>query len=104
MEAGTTKRTLLSDPAIITTRRIAGWGAIVATISLLILTVLIYEKYPYPYYAPSPPAAPRWIMSWRNVSFVIAIVAALISLPKWQSVVALLASIVSLLFYVVSAG
>jgi len=84
-------------------RQISAWVALGASVSLLVVIAVIYFKYPYPYYVPSPPAAPRWMIGWRNWSLVSGFVASLLSLPKWQSLVALPATVLLFFFSVYTA-
>ena len=72
------------------------WTSLAAAASLFIVTAIVDWKYPYAYYVPSPPAAPRSMLSWRNWSLAVGIIASLVSVPKWQSLVAL--TVVILLF------
>jgi hypothetical protein len=65
------------------TRTLAAWVALVAALSVVIVTTIIYYKYPYAHYVPSPPAMPRWVLIWRNWSIVTGLVLGLLSLPKW---------------------
>ena len=81
----------------------AAWVALGAAGSLFLVTMVIFYKYPYAYYVPSPPAAPRWMFSWRNGSLLLGLIASLISLPKWQSLVALPAVILLFFFMIVTA-
>ena len=70
---------------------------------MFIVTMVIFFQYPYAYYVPSPPAAPRWMFSWRNWSLIGAVIASLISLPKWQSLVALPTVILLGFFAIITA-
>jgi hypothetical protein len=70
-------------------RKLAAWVSLAAAVSVAIAIAIIYYKYPYAYYVPSPPAMPRWVLIWRNGSIVTGLVASLVSLPKWQSLVAI---------------
>ena len=85
------------------TRRVAAWIALGAAGTLFIVTMVIFFEYPYAYYVPSPPAAPRWMFSWRNWSQIVAVIASLISLPKWQSLVALPATVLLFFFAIITA-
>jgi len=82
---------------------IAAWAALAAVISTLISTLIIRYKYPYAYYVPSPPAAPIWMGRWQVGGMLIGLIASLLSLPKWQSIVALPSLIFLFLFAVYTA-
>ena len=84
-------------------RSIAAWVALAAVANFLMVTLVIFYKYPYAYYVPSPPAAPRWMISWRNWSFVLGLVTSLISLPKWQSLIALPLVLLLTFFNIITA-
>src|SRR5581483_2376981 len=83
-----------------TIRKILAWLALAAAINALIATLIIYYQYPYAYYVPSPPAAPVWMDRWQVGSMLVGFVTSLISLPKWQSLVAL-PSVLLLFFFAV---
>lgn len=86
-----------------TIRRFAGWISLTASGSLFIVIMVMFWKYPYAYYVPSPPAAPRWMLSWRNYSLLVGFISSLIALPKWQSLVALPAVILLFIFSVITS-
>lgn len=79
-------------------RKLAAWIAIAATVSLAIVIAIIYYKYPYANYVPSPPGKPPWMVTWRNVSILTGLISGLLSLPKWQSLIAIPAIILLVLF------
>lgn|GEM_PF-2587138 len=107
MAPGTTSQLpldrLLSNRWVSSGRYIIAWISLAAAASLLVVTLVIDSRYPYPYYVPSPPAAPRWMFSWRNWSLVLGVIASVLSLPKWQSLVALTILILLFVFIVISA-
>jgi hypothetical protein len=79
---------------------VAAWGALIATVVNIIITLVIYYFYPYPYYVTSPPSAPRWMISFRIWTWLVGLIASLVSLPKWQSWVSQL-TLILLFFFVV---
>lgn len=83
---------------LMATRTLAAWIALAAAVSLAIVIAIIYYKYPYANYVPSPPNKPLWMVTWRNVSILTGLIAGLLSLPKWQSLVAILAVVLLVVF------
>jgi len=80
-------------------RSVAAWIIFPALLSMFIAHQQIlspqYCCMPLPLNAPTRP--PAWILYWRNLSLLLAVVAILISLPRWQSLVGIAATI--LFFY-----
>lgn len=74
-------------------RTIAAWGTILAFLSLFVAENVIVELNPQGY-GPWPYLLPRlrsyeWALTCRNVSLVVALMAGVISLPRWQSLAGL---------------
>src|SRR5215510_13156771 len=84
-----------------TIRTVAAWTIIPAFLSMFIAHQQIlspqYCCMPMPMDAPNRP--PAWIFYWQNFSLLIVVVAILISLPRWQSLVGIGAMVLFLFFY-----
>jgi hypothetical protein len=75
-------------------RGIAGWIAVVAFVSFLIPHILIERFEPSDFkWAIGAPRPPAWQFMWRNLSLAILAVAAMVSFPRWQSLVPVIIAI-----------
>lgn len=81
-------------------RTVAAWAALIAAISFAI--TVIFFSFPHPSRGPNVPAAPLGLLRWRNWSLLAAFVFGLISVPKWQSLTALIGSILLLVYAVMT--
>jgi len=80
------KQTLILD-SVSRVRRVAVWIVLPAFVSFYIAQRIMLEKYPPVQMAPR---VPEWVLLWRNVSLIIAVLSGLIALPRWQAIVGLL--------------
>ena len=82
-------------------RRVAAWIVILAFVSLFIAHQQIlapqYCCMPWPMDAPNRP--PAWIFYWRNFSLLLVVLALIISVPRWQSLVGILGLVVFFFLY-----
>lgn len=86
------------------TRTVAAWTALLAFVSMFVAENLLTTKYsggPWPEGMPRPSLL-EWLLIWRNVSFIVALVTGLISLPRWQSLVGLSLTLVYTYFVITS--
>jgi len=83
------------------TRTIAAWFVLPAFVSMFIAHQQIlaprYCCMPWPIDAVNRP--PAWIFYWRNYSLLLVVIALIISLPRWQSLVATLGIVVFFFLY-----
>jgi len=71
-------------------KRFSSWIALIAFISLLIPHILIEQFEPNAWkWASGAPRPPEWQFQWRNISLMIMLIAAVVSFPRWQSLVVL---------------
>jgi hypothetical protein len=79
-------------------RKIAAWTVIPAFFSLIYAHNILITKYPAPidYYANS--SEPQMVLWWRNASLLLVLFVSLLSIPRWQSFVGLLATGIFLYF------
>lgn len=71
-------------------RTILAWVSLAATASLFLATWVIEPRFPTELARLGGPRAPEWLYTWRVASGCIALMTSLLSLPRWQAVVALL--------------
>ena len=76
-------------------QRVAAWIALAAFLNLLIANSIISLEYPGYALAARPPAV---LLYWRNGSLVFVALSGLTSLPRWQSIASLAATLI-LLYY-----
>jgi hypothetical protein len=72
-------------------RKYLAWAIIPVFASLMIAHEILITKYPRTIgysFAPEPPA---WLLWWRNVSLFFVFLGSLLTLPRWQSFLGLLA-------------
>ncbi len=85
-------------------RSVAPWTTLVAFVSLFAAENILTTKYGARSW-PDPASRPgflEWLLFWRNGSLVLALLAGLISLPRWQSWVGLALTIAYTYFLVTS--
>jgi len=77
-------------------RTITSWGALVALVSLIAADITANAYNPAGWYMPVPEnlnlptnATFEMAVAWRKGSFIAVIVLIIVSLPRWQSLVAL---------------
>lgn len=86
-------------------RRIAAWLVIPALISLYLANQNLIKSYPSgAIWMVRDSGMPRpslfvWLLWWRNTSFLLALAASLISLPRWQSVLGIVGLILFMYLY-----
>jgi hypothetical protein len=80
-------------------RTILAWLAVAAVTSLYVSTLVIEPRYPTNLAYAGGPRAPEWMYVWRVASLYVAGITSLLSLPRWQSLVALLALFVHAFFF-----
>lgn len=80
-------------------RTVTAWLVILAFISLLVAEEMIrgYPR-PWPGHIPMPPAL-EWYIYWRNLSLLALAVLILVSIPRWQSLVAIAGLIIFFFFF-----
>jgi hypothetical protein len=83
-------------------RSVAAWLVLPAFVSMFVANKQLNTKYPGPFPAYLPrPGELEWLLWWRNWSLIALVVCALVSLPRWQSLVGLGAL---LLFFLLFGG
>src|ERR1700730_7765325 len=71
-------------------RSVAPWVAVTAFISFAIPHLLIERFEPNAFkWAIGAPRPPEWQFLWRNVSLLVLLLAAIVSFPRWRSLVPL---------------
>lgn len=78
-------------PWIARVRTVFGWLAIAALVSVVVANYQLKSQFPggpWPSNIPRP-ASFEWLLWWRNWSIIAGAILGLLSLPRWQSVVAL---------------
>ena len=81
-------------PKVVAARRVLAWAALASAASGLIAAA-ISSRYPHAVRPPHAldPGAPRfvaWLEQWLGLSLSCSLVAAVLSVPRWQSLVAIL--------------
>ena len=69
-------------------RWLASWIALIAFVSFVIPHVMIERFEPNAFkWAIGAPRPPNWQFIWRNVSLLILVLTAMVSIPKWGSLI-----------------
>jgi hypothetical protein len=80
-------------------RTILAWLALVAITSLFVATWAIEPRYPTELARLGGPRAPEWMYTLRGASLFVALPCALLSLPRWQAIVALVGVVAYAFFF-----
>jgi cytochrome c-type biogenesis protein CcmH/NrfG len=80
-------------------RTVLAWIAISGAVSVFLATWAIEPRYPTELARLGGPRAPEWMYTWRVTSLYVALLSTLLSLPRWQAIVALLAVITYAFFF-----
>jgi integral membrane sensor domain MASE1 len=71
-------------------RLIATQGVFVAIVSLIFSESAFMSSYSYPADPNHPP--PGWLLAWRLGSLILLLLFSVISIPRWQALIGLLAA------------
>lgn len=72
-------------------RRYIAYAVIPAIASLALADRVMIDQYPGARIDPMAPQPPTWMVYWHIISFFGLLITSLVSIPRWQSFVGLLA-------------